>query len=326
MVAGGRVAHRPADRDAGPAARQEPRLRGAGLRDRHSRPTSRPTSPSTRTAQEIARKTIRVNDPLSVGGYTFHQNGFGPAPHLVDPRRGRPAAVGRPGPADRPGGRVCRTRTLAVPGRDVGLQLLLQREPDGTGVVLVLPYRVVGTRRRRRRRIVAGPRAGRAGPRRDRRRPRGPDFSVELTRVRRVHAAHRQEGPGPGPRLAGLRVASSPGITITFYLPRRRVWARLDPDGRPRGWSGAPTATSTSSASSAGCSTTSSRPAGPAQARGAAWRPSDDSPSRPDSSSRTGSRGSSSWPIGPVRPGLRFALGLAARIVQATILSAQVRY
>ena len=36
-----------------------------------------------RDGQEIARKTIRVNDPLSVGGYTFHQNGFGPAPHLV---------------------------------------------------------------------------------------------------------------------------------------------------------------------------------------------------------------------------------------------------
>ena len=32
---------------------------------------------------EVARKTIRVNDPLAVGGYTFHQNGFGPAPHLV---------------------------------------------------------------------------------------------------------------------------------------------------------------------------------------------------------------------------------------------------
>ncbi|HKB27964.1 MAG TPA: cytochrome c biogenesis protein ResB, partial [Candidatus Limnocylindrales bacterium] len=33
--------------------------------------------------REIARKTIRVNDPLSVAGYTFHQNGFGPAPYLV---------------------------------------------------------------------------------------------------------------------------------------------------------------------------------------------------------------------------------------------------
>ena len=29
---------------------------------------------------QIARKTIRVNDPLSVAGFTFHQNGFGPSP------------------------------------------------------------------------------------------------------------------------------------------------------------------------------------------------------------------------------------------------------
>jgi hypothetical protein len=32
--------------------------------------------------REIARKTIRVNDPLETAGYTFHQNFFGPA---VDP-------------------------------------------------------------------------------------------------------------------------------------------------------------------------------------------------------------------------------------------------
>ncbi len=36
--------------------------------------------------REIARKTIRVNDPLSVAGYTFHQNGFGPAPVSPRPR------------------------------------------------------------------------------------------------------------------------------------------------------------------------------------------------------------------------------------------------
>lgn len=36
-----------------------------------------------RDGVEIARKTIRVNDPLEVAGYTFHQNGFGPAPDLV---------------------------------------------------------------------------------------------------------------------------------------------------------------------------------------------------------------------------------------------------
>ena len=36
----------------------------------------------TRDGQLLARKVIRVNDPLTAGGYTFHQNGFGPAPDL----------------------------------------------------------------------------------------------------------------------------------------------------------------------------------------------------------------------------------------------------
>ena len=46
----GRVADGAADRHAGPAARPQPRLRGPGLRHRAGRRTSRPTSPSTRTA------------------------------------------------------------------------------------------------------------------------------------------------------------------------------------------------------------------------------------------------------------------------------------
>ena len=33
--------------------------------------------------QEIARKQIRVNDPLEVQGYVFHQNAFGPAVDLT---------------------------------------------------------------------------------------------------------------------------------------------------------------------------------------------------------------------------------------------------
>ena len=35
--------------------------------------------------------------------------------------------------------------TVGVPGRDMGLKLLLDREADGTGVVIVIPYRIVGT-------------------------------------------------------------------------------------------------------------------------------------------------------------------------------------
>ncbi len=57
-----------------------------------------------RDGTEIARKTIRVNDPLSVAGYTFHQNGFGPAPYLVVRDAAGKPLVGRGGPAHGFGG------------------------------------------------------------------------------------------------------------------------------------------------------------------------------------------------------------------------------
>ncbi len=93
--------------------------------------------------QEIGRKTIRVNDPLSIGGYTFHQNGFGPAPHLVvKDAAGLPlwdAAVPLTDAVqDLPYG------ILSVPGKDIGLQMLLTKQ-DGIGIVLFQPYRALGT-------------------------------------------------------------------------------------------------------------------------------------------------------------------------------------
>ncbi|MCI0584999.1 MAG: cytochrome c biogenesis protein ResB, partial [Chloroflexi bacterium] len=75
----------------------------------------------------LARKTIRVNDPLSAGGYTFHQNGFGPAPDLLirstiddsilwsGPIPLTDAATGQPFGA------------MPIPGRPYGLELLLSR-------------------------------------------------------------------------------------------------------------------------------------------------------------------------------------------------------
>ncbi len=66
---GGQLAHRPADRDAGPAAGQEPRLRGTRASTPARRPTSRPTSPSTRMARRSrARRsgsTIRCRWPAT---------------------------------------------------------------------------------------------------------------------------------------------------------------------------------------------------------------------------------------------------------------------
>ena len=177
--------------------------------------------------REIARKTIRVNDPLSIAGYTFHQNGFGPAPYLVvRDAAGKPLWDGPVPLTDAAAGSPY--GIVSVPGRDLGLQLLLRRQPDGTGVVLILPYRVVGT-------AADGspipqnftPLAlakGETGAARD------VGLSIELRDVSEYTLLIAKRDPGQG--IVWLAFASLiAGITITFYLPRRRVWTRLAADG-----------------------------------------------------------------------------------------------
>ncbi len=177
--------------------------------------------------QEIARKTIRVNDPLAVGGYTFHQNGFGPAPHLViRDAAGKPLWDAQVPMTDSAGGSPY--VTMAVPGRDFGLQLLLTRDEEGRGVVLVLPYRILGE--------------GTDGPivqnlaavtllRGDTRVSDELGVSLELTDFGEYTLLIAKRDPGQG--IVWLAFASLiTGIAITFYLPRRRIWARIKPDGQ----------------------------------------------------------------------------------------------
>ena len=177
--------------------------------------------------QEIARKTIRVNDPLAVGGYTFHQNGFGPAPHLViRDAAGKPLWDAQVPMTDSAGGSPY--VTMAVPGRDFGLQLLLRRDEAGRGVVLVLPYRILGE--------------GTDGPivqnlaavtllRGDTRVSDELGVSLELTDFGEYTLLIAKRDPGQG--IVWLAFASLiTGIAITFYLPRRRIWARIKPDGQ----------------------------------------------------------------------------------------------
>ena len=195
--------------------------------------TGHPTDFSTDLAvyqdgREIARKTIRVNDPLSVGGYTFHQNGFGPAPHIVLRSAGGAILWDAAVPmTDADNGLPY--ASIGIPGRDMGLKLLLDKEADGTGVVVAIPYRVVG---------VAADGLPIESPyepvdlhRGDVKVSQALDLSIGLTDFGEFSLLIAKRDPGQGLVWIafGLLIA---GITITFYRPRRRVWTRLAPDGR----------------------------------------------------------------------------------------------
>jgi cytochrome c biogenesis protein len=181
-----------------------------------------------RDGSEVARKTIRVNDPLSVDGYTFHQNGFGPAPDVViRDQSGKPLWTGPIPMTDEAAGFPF--AEFAVPGRDVALQLLLQREADGTGVLLVLPFRATGVNADGSP-IITGlePLALTRGQTDT---AAGTDFSIELRDFSQFTLLIAKKDPGAG-LVWFAAVCLVAGLLITFWMPRRRVWARLSADGR----------------------------------------------------------------------------------------------
>ena len=182
-----------------------------------------------RDGQLLARKVIRVNDPLAVGGYTFHQNGFGPAPDLeirstIDdsvlwsgPVPLTDAAAGRPFGA------------IPIPGRPYGLELLLDRTDAGVGTLILLPYAVRGTNADGTPDVVEGfPVVVVRG---ETVTMEGLDLSVNLRGFSDYTLLIAKRDPGQ-PIIWGAFAALLLGLAITFYLPRRRVWVRLGADGR----------------------------------------------------------------------------------------------
>ena len=177
---------------------------------------------------EVARKIIRVNDPLSIAGYTFHQNGFGPAPNLViRDAAGEPLWDAQVPLTSSAGGNPY--ETMAVPGRDLGLQLLLGRDAQGVGTLVVLPYRILGTNPDGTDRVENfDPVRLKRG---DEKVSDALGISIALTDFGEYTVIIAKRDPGQGIVWAAFLCLIA-GIMITFYRPRRRVWARLAPDGR----------------------------------------------------------------------------------------------
>ena len=177
-----------------------------------------------RGGEELARKRIRVNDPLTVAGFTFHQNTFGPAesieirdsagtlvwngPVILDTE-----AVGLP------------AGTTSIPGSDIGLELVLSRDDAGRPALTLVGYRQVpGTE------TAAVLFADRIGV------GMATDPATTAGYTLRWMAASAWTGmvvkTDPGAWIVWTAFASLIlGVVITFYFPRRRVWSRVA-DGR----------------------------------------------------------------------------------------------
>ena len=183
-----------------------------------------------RDGKEIARKVIRVNDPLAAAGYTFHQNFFGPAVDLtIRDGAGRLLWAG-PIPLDevnagRPYGR------FAIPGREEGLEMLLGKDAAGAASLAVVGYRIVGTD------AAGGPLVetifvGGAAPGRTYVGETS-DFRITFERVSAFSGVIVKRDPG-ATIVWGSFLLLIVGLSLTFYFPRRRTWARLAPSGELR--------------------------------------------------------------------------------------------
>jgi cytochrome c biogenesis protein len=171
----------------------------------------------------LERKTIRVNDPLEIDGWVFHQNTFGPAAVLEI--RDSLGALVWDGPvllagelANRPQG------FITVPGSELGLLLVLDRTADGIPVLAVTG-------------LTPGPDPDEAEVAFVRGIGLGGTSDPAITGGFSINWREASSFTGmvvkrdPGQMLIWIAYLSLiTGLILTFYFPRRRVWARLDGD------------------------------------------------------------------------------------------------
>ncbi len=179
----------------------------------------------------IARKTIRVNDPLTVDGYTFHQNFFGPAADLLIRDSSGAILWSGPVPLDDSPAAGHPYRQFVVPGREVSLDLLLDTNPDGSPLLLVVGNQPTGVNAAGQQQFTSlfawGLTPGVS------RTEAAQGFTVTFQGMSSYTGVIAKKDPGQElVWIAFLTLIT--GLAITFYLPRRRVWARVARSGELR--------------------------------------------------------------------------------------------
>ena len=174
-----------------------------------------------RNGEQIARKEITVNDPLSVDEWAFHENFFGPAVEL-DVRDGNgltlySGSVLLDGQlAGKPEG------LLRIPGTDISLELILAKGDGGVAELTVIGVRPPMS-------PDAGPQIEfgavlRSG---DGYLVPDPGIGIEFRRPSSYIGLIAKRDPGQGLIwLGGILLVA--GISVSLLRPRRRVWARYD--------------------------------------------------------------------------------------------------
>mgnify|MGYP001822500325 FL=1 len=174
-----------------------------------------------RDGEEVARETIRVNDPLELDGFVFHQNTFGPTAELTI--RDDAGALVWDGPLlldeellGAPQG------FMTIPGTEAGLVTVLSNDAQGSPALVM---QGVGP---------ADPESGENETLFLVTIPEGVTTDPEVTAGQSITWAGVGSWSGmvikqdPGQPIIwiafGLLIA---GLVLTFYFPRRRAWARI---------------------------------------------------------------------------------------------------
>ena len=176
-----------------------------------------------RNGEEVARKIIRVNDPLEFNGFVFHQNTFGPAEDLTI--RDRDGRVVWDGPVLLTGALGGRPQGfMTVPGSDIGLLLVLDKTAEGMGLLVVTGLGPSANAAESNILFINA--LGIGGQ-------TTPNASVGYTITWDSAASFTgmviKNDPG-APIIWIAYMSLITGLVLTFYFPRRRVWARLHGD------------------------------------------------------------------------------------------------